>query len=97
ITMARQSFDLYALFHDFKDGKEERLGEKELNGKKVTGFRVTRTVPNGGKDHEVPLTVWVDAATNLPVEAEGTMEGEALRAGNFKWDVPLDEKLFSMA
>ncbi len=97
ITMARQEFDLYAIFHDFQDGKEERLGDKQLNGKKVTGFRVTRHLSERGKEQETPLTIWVDTATNLPVEAEIAEKDQITHATNFKWDLPLDEKLFSMA
>ena len=96
ITMARQPFDLYAWFKDFRDGKEERLGEKVFNGKKATGFHVTLPEPGASKNARMPLTLWVDAATNLPVEAEGNEGGQVFHATNFKWDETLDEKLFSM-
>jgi outer membrane lipoprotein-sorting protein len=96
ITMMRQPFDLYAWFHDFKDGKEESIGDKQINGRNVTGFRVMRAVPGGGKNEEVPMTIWVDPATHLPVEAEGTMDGKTLDVTNFKWGEVLDEKLFVM-
>lgn len=95
INMARYPLDFYALFRDFKDGKEERLGDKQLNGIKVTGYRVTRPLGIGDQP-DMPLTLWVDSTTSLPVEAEVTADGDTMHITHFKWDQPLDEKLFSM-
>ena len=84
INMMRYPLDLYALFRDFKDGKEERLGDKQIDGKKVTGYRVTR--PLGvSTDRDMPLTLWVDSTTNLPVEAEVNADGHTSRITHFQW------------
>jgi hypothetical protein len=96
---SRPPFDLYAWFHDFKDGKEERLGDKQLDGKKVSGFRITRSplaTQADGAQVNLSMTIWVDPATNLPVDAEGAEDGRPFHITNFQWDLPLDEKLFAM-
>jgi hypothetical protein len=96
--MVPQSFDLYTLLHNFKDGKEERLGEKELNGRKVLGFKITRAVPDElrGKNAQMALSLWVDPGTNLPVEGEGTINGEAFRFSGLKWDQEMKDADFAM-
>jgi len=97
INMVKQPFDMYTWFRDFKNGKEERLGEREIGGKKVPGFKVTRPLPAGAARDMIELTVWVDAQANLPMEIEGSEGGKAFRITNLKWDEPLDEKLFAMS
>jgi hypothetical protein len=42
------------------------------------------------------MTLWIDPATNLPLEAEGTQNGKPFHVTNFQWDQPLDDKLFAM-
>ncbi len=97
INMAKPLIDLYSWFKDFKNGKEEPLGEKTLNGQRVVGFKVTRaTDDNSPVLGPIVITLWVDPATSLPVEAEGTEAGQKITITHFKWDQPLDEKLFAM-
>ena len=81
-----------------RDGTEEQLGEKEINGQKVTGFRVFQE----DEYFEYDITIWANSESGVPslVEAiakpldgpfsiKWTME-------NFDLDIDLDEELFSL-
>jgi hypothetical protein len=98
MTLARQPFDFYDWFRDFKDGKEERIGEKEFDGKKLLGFKVRRPAPGvaGEAPKDVTITLWVDPATSLPVRAEGEDNGRPVVFTDLKFDVPLGDELFAM-
>lgn len=70
----------------------EPLGEKEIDGVTVVGFR-TAGAPG-------PWTIWADKKTAAPVRVELTMHvngGEApMVLDKFVLDAPLDESLFSL-
>jgi hypothetical protein len=98
MTLARQPFDFYTLLKDFKDGKEESLGEKELNGKAYSAFKITRSLPAGG-DTTAPaaLLLWIDPSSGLPVQAQTTLSGHDLLLKNLKFDSEIADNLFDTA
>ncbi len=69
---------------------ETELGEKEIDGLAVKGYRVE-------KGHRV-ITIWADAETGQPVEINMTMfQGETeITVSDFELDVELDDSLFSV-
>ncbi len=83
---------------NMRDGTEEQLGEKEINGQPVTGFKVLQE----DQYFQYDMRIWADTADGVPrlVEIRSksldglysikwTME-------NFDLDVDLDEELFSL-
>ena len=73
------------------DGQRESLGEKEIDGRRVVGFRlsVRGTV----------LNVWGDPKTRVPVRIEWTsalMPHYKGTTSDFEFNVPMDESLFSV-
>ncbi|MBW8035392.1 MAG: hypothetical protein FVQ79_07125 [Planctomycetes bacterium] len=83
---------------NLRDGTEEQLGEKEIDGQRVTGFRVFQK----DKYFEYDITIWADFESGAPrlvevmanpledyLSVKWTME-------NFDLDVELDEGLFSL-
>jgi outer membrane lipoprotein-sorting protein len=90
--------DMFAQFHsilldaqDKPDVKREPLGEKEIDGRRVVGFRVN---VNG-----TVLSLWGDPKTGLPVRAEMTMAmfpNVKTTMTDFEFNVDLDESLFSV-
>jgi len=78
------------LKQDFRDGTEEYLGEKVIDGRKVVYFKVTK--------EDKMLTVWADAETALPVRIERTANGgsETTILSDIAFDVELDDGLFDM-
>ena len=66
----------------------EELGQKEIDGQLVYGFKA--------KHPKVNIVIYVDPATALPVRIE--KEGGQMReiCKNMRFDVPMDETLFSM-
>ena len=76
---------------DKPDFKREPLGEKEIDGRRVVGFRINT---NGGV-----VSLWGDPKTGLPVRAEVamTMFGNAkMTLSDFQFNVEMDESLFSL-
>ncbi len=72
------------------NAKVESLGEKELDGRTVVGFRFRQPVQ--------PMTLWADPETKLPVRIEMTMAGPPqmqIVMSNYEFNVELDESLFS--
>ena len=69
---------------------ESELGEKEINGQTVKGYRVEKK--------DMKATIWVDAETCALLEMEMTVfRGEMKMAmTDFEFDKELDEKLFSL-
>jgi len=104
ITLAHQSKeqigqqDIFGWFRsvlldarDKPDVKREPLGEKEIDGRRAIGFRVS----NSG----IVITLWGDPKTGLPVRAEMTMAmfpNVKTTMSNFEFNVRLDESLFSV-
>ena len=83
------------------------LGSKEIEGRQAHGYVI---VLKGWRDWRErggvrdPVEVWVDAATDLPLEFSynGKHEepgqngaGYWFRATDFRWNIALDEKLFA--
>ena len=83
------------MLKDFKDGKEQNLGEKDLDGKKVTVFKITRPMPQAA-DMSKPtdLTLWVDPSTDLPVQALATFDGHDSYLKNLEFGTDLGDSLF---
>jgi len=66
----------------------EELGEQEIDGQRVIGFRA--------KHPKVEITIWADPETALPVRIEQIQGQMKVICKNLKFDVPMDESLFSM-
>ena len=66
----------------------EDLGARERDGRKVVGFLARN--PN------VEITIWADAKTGLPVRIEQKERQLQAVVKNVRFDVPMDESLFSM-
>jgi len=79
-------------FRKLGSSKGEPIGEKKIDGVQTRGFRAT--VGN------VPMTIWADAKSALPVRVESTFstgQGEALVVmDEFQFDPPVDESLLSL-
>ncbi|MCH7729878.1 MAG: hypothetical protein IH991_25920 [Planctomycetes bacterium] len=72
------------------DTKIEPLGKKELDGRKVVGFRF--------KAGPQPITLWADPKTKLPVRIEAIVAGPPqteVVMNNYEFNVDLDKSLFS--
>jgi len=68
--------------------KVEELGQQDIADQKLLGFRA--------KHPKTEITIWADPVTGLPVRIE-QMEGQMKTiCKNVVFDVPMDEKLFSM-
>jgi hypothetical protein len=68
--------------------KVEELGEQEIAGQKLIGFRATHP--------KAEIIIWADPQTALPVRIEQIGGQMKLICKNLVFDVPLDEELFSM-
>ena len=76
---------------DIPDFKRESLGEKEIDGRQVVGFRISFPA--------TVFSVWGDPKTGLPVRMEATMTlmpDTKLTMSDFEFNVDLDESLFSV-
>jgi outer membrane lipoprotein-sorting protein len=74
-----------------KKGVLEELGEKELDGRRVFGFRLS--LPS------MVQTVWGDVQTSKVVRLEATTPGPPksdVVFSDFEFDMPLEESLFSV-
>ena len=90
--------DMFASFRsilldarDKPDVKREPLGEKDIDGRRVVGFRVSSRV--------MVVSLWGDPKTGLPVLAETTtaMYPDAKTTmSDFVFNVDMDESLFSV-
>jgi len=90
--------DMFAWFRsmlldarDKPDVKREPLDERDIDGRRVVGFRIT------GKG--TVMSMWGDPKTGLPVRAETTkgMLGNAkVTMSDFVFNVDLDKSLFSV-
>ncbi len=85
---------------NLRNGAEEQLGEKEIDGRTVTGFKFSQK----DKDFEYDITIWADTQKNTPYLVEIISKPTTDKsfpvmkwtAKNFNLDVELDEKLFSL-
>jgi len=87
----QRQFDAIEKLRSLPERADEELGEREIDGRTVRGFRVTE----GGVIH----TVWIDPKTRELVEEE--MEfinapGMSGRMTNFRFNVELPDELFSL-
>ena len=76
---------------DKPDVKHESLGEKEIDGRQVVGFRISRP--------GMVMSVWGDPKTGLPVRIESTqaiMSNYKVTMSDFAFNVDMDESLFSV-
>jgi len=85
---------------NLRNGTEERLGEKEIDGQIVTGSKFSQK----DKDFEYDITIWADKQKNTPYLVEIISKPTTDKsfpvikwtAANFNLDIELDEKLFSL-
>jgi outer membrane lipoprotein-sorting protein len=87
---------------NLRDGTEESLGKKELDGIQVEGFRVRERLEK--KKLDQIIDVWANIETGLPVEIEISVDmpseqEEDIRVvlSSFEFDVEMDPKLFGLA
>jgi hypothetical protein len=77
------------------DVRRESLGEKEVDGRRAVGWRVS-----GPGLHEpgVTVTIWGDPRTGLPIRVEcySALDGLKRTLSDFAFNVDLDESLFSI-
>ena len=89
------------LLENFPDGSEENIGESEINGQKVVGFRLRR--------HDCEIIVWASVANSMPVMIESVGVFRRKQGKNQKEQTTnisitdmvigeeLDESLFSLS
>jgi outer membrane lipoprotein-sorting protein len=90
-----------SLLLDTKDKpgiKRESLGEKEIDGRRVVGFRLSG---RGVAEMQVEsvMTLWGDPKTGSPVRIETTMPtapGVTITMSDFEFNVAIDESLLSL-
>ncbi|MBC8471271.1 MAG: hypothetical protein H8D56_17555 [Planctomycetes bacterium] len=70
------------------DFEVEELGTQEIDGREAIGFLA--------RHPKVELTIWADSETALPVRLEQVGGQMKIICKNVKFDVPMDESLFSM-
>jgi tetratricopeptide (TPR) repeat protein len=91
-----------------RDGTEHEMGQKQINGQTVTGFRVFQE----NEHFQYDITIWADSETGVPSLVEAIAEpleaipeqpNECYTSMKIKWtlenfdlDVELDEQLFSL-
>jgi outer membrane lipoprotein-sorting protein len=83
--------ELLAEKKNSKDAEYERLGEKEMDGRQVVGFRFATAAAT--------VTLWGDPKTGLPVRIENAWRGlpaAQVAMTDFEINVELNEKLFDM-
>jgi hypothetical protein len=76
---------------DKPDVKRESLGEKDIDGRRVVGFRISRP--------GMVMSLWGDPKTGLPVLVETTtaiMPNIKTIMSDFEFNVKMDESLFSL-
>jgi len=84
---------------EIKAGTVETLPEKELAGHKVAGFKAPlpsfkAPLPN---EQTTTVTIWADVETGDPVQVEFKHpSGDTSVWGDFQFNVPLDDALFSV-
>ncbi len=76
------------MLKDDPDFTVKDLGRKQLDGKEVVGFFASNP--------KVDITIWADVDTKLPVRIETNKGQSRYVLKNIKFDIPLEEDLFSM-
>ncbi|MBN2590596.1 MAG: hypothetical protein JXA96_12100 [Sedimentisphaerales bacterium] len=84
---------------NLQDGTQTSLGEKEIDGQPVIGFKVKQEKENYSGD----VVVWANSQTGTPIiveinlyNPEDSSESITMIFDNFNLDVELDPELFSM-
>ena len=88
---ARNSFFVVEELRTLPSRADEVLGEKEIDGRVLKGFRVTK--------NDMVNTVWIDSVTDQLVRVEVQYidaPGMDTIMTDFKFDVELDDSLFSL-
>ena len=91
----RSPEDMLAGLKKMQESGAEDLGEKEIQGQKLHGFRSSE------KDGETitETTVWADPKTKMPIVVEKTISNGLLpmhlTMSEFEWNWPIDEAAFS--
>jgi hypothetical protein len=87
--------DMFALFRSVlldawdKSGvKREPLGETDIDGRRVVGFRIST--------EDTVMSLWGDPRTGLPVLAEATVANVKVTISDFVFNVDMDRSLFSV-
>jgi hypothetical protein len=79
------------IISDFQESPHfevEELGKREVDGVEAVGFLA--------RQPKVEITIWADPETALPVRIEQVSGQMKMICKNVKFDVPMDESLFSM-
>lgn len=88
-------YDHTRWFRDLAKGKSEPLPDREIDGRRAAGFRVTRSFPGlDEEEHRTTYDVWVDPETKLPVRAEFAWQQVKVVQRGFRFDAKLDESRF---
>ncbi len=88
---ADQTQDFFEHMRTLPDRANEVLAKKEMDGRMVQGFRVI--------EHGIDATCWIDVQTGDLVRVEGQFPNAPntqIVATDFKFDIDLDEALFSL-
>jgi len=83
--------DLLAEQKNSKSDEYERLGEKEIDGKRAVGFRIASPA--------AVVTLWGDPKTGLPIRIDNDWSGlpaSKVSMTDFEVNVELNEKLFDL-
>ena len=88
--------DLVAGFRQLKDEDGEPAGEEAVDGKPAKVFKLKTADFIGAKGPDLATTIWLDAATSLPVRVRVTDGNMDLRFDRFEWPATLSDSLFSL-
>jgi hypothetical protein len=99
---AAPAFDFYHDIRAVPVERAEKLPEREFDGKPAAGFQVVEKVERPRGVHTWTRRYWVDPDTKLPVRIEVSFRSTDPQMGetdwvqgDFEFDTPLDERLFS--
>jgi len=97
--MKKQNNDPREMIKQMMGAKYTDLGKSDINGIEVEGFKTTDPAIYGSAMGDVKVTLWVDAATWLPVLVEMDMTiNEKMRITgtiyDYQWNVPVDKSIF---
>jgi hypothetical protein len=73
---------------DMPDFTVEELGRKQLDGREVVGFFASHP--------KLDMTIWADVDTGLPLRIEYNLGTMQATSKNMKFDLPMEEEMFSM-
>jgi hypothetical protein len=92
--------DMVGMFEELIRTASKPLGDKVIDGKRLTGFGGTVPMPRpGGQSDRIPGEVWVDGATKLPVRIElkdPDSNKVMLAFHDIQFDLPVDDALLEM-